>query len=356
MIPRYTSFASSSSTVATRDRIGLRAHRELTLSALEPDIERMITGLHHITAIASDPERTLQFYVHTLGLRLVKRTVNFDTPTMYHLYFGDDLGAPGTLLTFFPITGTGTGMRGTSQATKIQLAVPMGSLGFWVERFRRLNVRTETIAKQFGRSTLRFYDEDGLQLELVMTDEHAHIEPWVGGRGDVPADVAVRGLFGVEVSVREAGESGKLLEHVLDYTAVATEGRRTRYRSNHVDYGAYLDIASMPAWPKGKPGAGTVHHVAFRTPDSPEEIRSRILETGAEPTPVVDRTYFRSVYFREPAHILFEIATDGPGFLVDESRDELGKTLQIPSQHELRRREIVALLPQLSDEWHGSTS
>ncbi|MCG8478967.1 MAG: VOC family protein [Spirochaetales bacterium] len=309
----------------------------------------MITGLHHITATASDPEGTLRFYTRTLGLRLVKRTINFDTPSMYHFYFGNGLGAPGTLLTFFPVIGTGTGMRGTSQATKIQLAVPMGSFGFWVERFRRLNVRTETIAKRFGRSTLRFYDEDGLQLELVMTDEQGHLEPWTGGHDSIPEETAVRGLFGVEVSVREADESARVVEHLLDYTPVARERERTRYRSRYADCAAHLDIVAMPAWPRGKPGAGTVHHVAFRTTEPLEEIRPRILEAAAEPTPVVDRAYFRSIYFREPAHILYEIATDGPGFLIDEERDELGATLKLPPHYESRRDEIVATLPDVFD-------
>lgn len=319
----------------------------------------MTTGIHHITTISSDPNRTIQFYTEVLGLRLIKQTVNFDAPDTYHLYFGNELGEPGTAMTLFPFVQAGTGMRGIRQSTKIQFAIPPESLGFWVQRLVGKGVKTETIEKKFGKSGIRFYDFDGLQLELVMTDEHAGLQPWVPNeQKEITEENAIRGFFGVELSVGNKPATEEVLTELLGYELLAEDGFHTRYKNPAASHAKYLDIFEMKGWPPGKQGAGTVHHVAFRVPDDPAEVslREKVMDFGLEPTDVIDRHYFHSVYFREPGGVLFEIATDKPGFTVDESAAELGTKLKLPPQYEQNRRLYVELLPELAINQQESES
>jgi predicted esterase/catechol 2,3-dioxygenase-like lactoylglutathione lyase family enzyme len=319
----------------------------------------IVGGIHHITAISSDAQKTYDFYTKVLGLRFVKKTVNFDSPDTYHLYFGNEAGEPGTIITFFPFKDAGRGMRGTGQATKIQFAVPLGSLSMWLDRLLQHKVEHETITKQFGNSTLRFFDPDGLQLELVMTDIKDYPEPRVpvsGSEGQkkaattlISSKMAISAFFGIELTVKDKEKTAKVLSEILDYTEVKTEGYHSRYQSKQANFAQFIDIFEMPGWPQGRIKAGTVHHVAFRA-DSKEtqrNLRDVISEIDLLPTEVIDRQYFRSVYFREPNGILFEIATDPPGFTVDEDLAELGKQLKLPPQYETRREDISKLLPKL---------
>lgn len=284
-------------------------------------------GLHHVTALASDPARNVVFYRDVLGMRLVKRTVNFDAPTVHHLYFGDARGGPGSLLTFFAFPDARPGRSGVGQATRVALAVPRGTLGFWEERLRGAGL--EGFARGEGR--LRLDDPDGLALELVAAaDPGAGPEVWSGG--PVPADRSVRGIHRVTLRVREVGPT----EEVLRLLGLG-------------DDPVELEFEAAPEGTEGSMSTGCVHHVAFRAADEGEqrEVRSALLDHGLRVTPVLDRRYFRSIYFREPGGVLFEVATDGPGMDRDEDPSELGSALRLPPWLEERRTEIEEALPPL---------
>lgn len=302
--------------------------------------------IHHVTAIAREPQRNLDFYAGTLGMRLVKLTINYDDPGTYHFYFGDELGRPGTLLTFFPWTGGRPGRQGTGQINGIALAVPQGSLGYWVERLLSRGVEYEGPTRRFGEQVLTFADRDGLLIELVATSRVSGLDGWRDG--PVPAEHAVRGVHGV--TIWEDGDAGsaRFLTDVMGYAIRGEEDNRVRLESGGDGLGTVVELRRAPGFWRGTDGAGTVHHVAFRAPDDAvqAERQREIRGMGVEVTDVRDRTYFRSIYFREPGGVLFEIATDGPGFTVDETAAELGTSLKLPPRLEpLRPRLDVALPP-----------
>jgi glyoxalase family protein len=317
-------------------------------------------GIHHITAIAGGPQLNLDFYTETLGLRLVKRTVNFDDPGSYHFYFGDNIGSPGTIITFFPWPGARRGVRGSGQVTTVSFAVPHNSIAFWKERLRANHVIAEEIAGRFGSNALRFLDPDGLQLELVVIP--SNVEPSRGSylkdsatgsldfaRDDgLPSERAIRGFAAPTLEVRRPDPTEKLLTEILGFEFVAEENNRQRFRGSGSNASAEIDLVSSEAG-FGQIAVGTVHHIAFRATDDDEQLRVReqLVARGLNVTPVIDRQYFHSIYFREPNGILFEIATDGPGFLIDEPVDALGETLKLPPVYEPKRNEIERVLPTI---------
>lgn len=304
-------------------------------------------GIHHITAIAGDPQRNLDFYAGLLGLRLVKLTVNFDDPASYHLYYGDEIGRPGSILTFFPWPGGQQGRQGTGQIATIALAIPPGSLGFWIERLLSQGIKYEGPSRRFDQQVLAFKDPDELLLELVATAEGAEAVPW--GEGPVPAEHAIRGLHGA--TIWEDGDRGtaQLLTETLGFEAADEAGGLHRFQSKQEGLGTVVNLRRAPGFWRGAGGVGTVHHMAFRAATDQEQLekRSTIEDLGLAITPVIDRQYFHSVYFREPGGVLFEIATDGPGFAIDESVAELGSHLQLPPMYQPDRPAIERALPPL---------
>ncbi len=303
--------------------------------------------IHHVTAIAREPQRNLDLYAGTLGMRLVKLTVNYDDPGTYHLYYGDELGRPGSLLTFFPWTGGRPGRQGTGQINGIGLAIPPASLGYWVERLLSRGVRYEGPARRFGEQVLAFADPDGLLLELIATPRVADLEGWRDG--PVPAEHAVRGVHGV--TIWEDGDAGSadFLTGRMGFEQRAEEENRLRLESGADGLGTVVELRRAPGFWRGTDGAGTVHHVAFRAADDAEQSarQEELRSGGVSVTDVRDRTYFRSIYFREPGGVLYEIATDGPGFTLDESPAELGTSLKLPERYEPMRERLTVVLPPL---------
>jgi glyoxalase family protein len=305
-----------------------------------------VLGLHHVTAIAGDPKRNLRFYTQVLGLRFVKWTVNFDDPGTYHLYYGDELGRPGTALTFFPWPGAPRGRRGAGRWTAVAFSVPERSLGYWRDRLAAHGLGPEDADVAFGEERLAFLDPDGLRLELVAVGDDPR-EPWA--RGLVPPEHAIRGLH--RVTLLEAGYEAiaRLLAEGMGLRPVAEQGARARFAAGPGGPGALVDPLAAPDAPPGLLGVGTVHHVAWRVVDE-EALRSgraALVARGVDATRVIDRLYFRSVYFRGAGGEIFEIATAGPGFTVDESPDALGSALRLPPWLEPYRRRIEAGLPPL---------
>lgn len=304
-------------------------------------------GIHHITAIAGEPKRHVAFYTGTLGLRMVKRTVNFDDPGTWHLYYGDEIGSPGTALTFFVWNQLPPGRHGAGEAQEIAFAVPEMSLEFWRKRLSEKGIAHADAPARFGEQAIAFDDPDGHKLELVGSKSAAGIPGW--SNGDVPAEHAIRGFHGITLEVTDPGRTGRVLADVFGFKPEGTEGERHRYRAGNAAIGSVVDLRVTPGAARHRQGTGTVHHVAFRaTGDEQEmEFRKRALALGLQATDQVPRHYFRSVYFREPNGILFEIATDDPGFMVDEPKEKLGKELLLPPWYEQHRQQIVAALPAL---------
>lgn len=305
-----------------------------------------LPGLHHVTAIAADPQRNLDFYAGLLGLRLVKRTVNFDDPNAYHLYYGDAAGNPGSIITFFLWPGARTGREGTGQATATAFAIPTGSIDFWRER---LTGRAITVSEgtRFDQRLLTFADPDGMRIELIAADDVAVRLGW--DHGPVPAMHAVRGLHSVTLSEDGRGRIRAALPGLVGFTLLGQEGPRRRYAAAAGGSGALVDVLATP---EGRPGivaAGTVHHVAWRTADDASQLEWQrdLAAHGVGVSPVMDRDYFHSIYFREPGGVLFEIATDPPGFAVDEPADALGTALKLPEWLEAQRAQIARHLPPL---------
>ena len=307
-------------------------------------------GIHHVTMIAGDAQRNVDFYAGVLGMRLVKKTINFDDPGTYHLYYGDETGTPGTLLTFFPWPNARRGREGAGQLNVVSLAIPPESLGFWLERLLRAGVAHEPLATRFGERVLALRDPDGLRVELVGSASAAKISGWAGG--PVPAEHAIRGVHAITLWSDAPAASVALLEGPFAMTRVATEEGTTRWRAASPDadrIGVFLDVRDVSGFWEGAMGVGTIHHVAWRVPDDESELalRARVVAAGLEPTPVIDRKYFHSVYFREPSRSLFEIATETPGFDVDEPVATLGESLVLPPWLESSRERIAAALPPL---------
>ena len=303
--------------------------------------------IHHVTAIAREPQRNLDFYAGTLGMRLVKLTVNYDDPGTYHFYYGDEQGRPGSLLTFFPWTGGRPGRQGTGQINGVALAIPPASLGYWVERLLSRGVRYEGPVRRFGEQVLAFADPDGLLMELTATPRVAGVEGWRDG--PVPEQHAVRGVHGV--TIWEDGDAGSagFLADTMRFRLVGEEENRLRLESGSDGLGTVVELRRAPGFWRGTDGAGTVHHVAFRAADDAAQAarHEEIRRLGVGVTDVRDRTYFRSIYFREPGGVLYEIATDGPGFTVDESLAELGTSLKVPARFEAMRERLEVALPPL---------
>jgi glyoxalase family protein len=293
-----------------------------------------------------DPQANVDFYSGVLGLRLVKRTVNFDDPSTYHLYFGDRAGRPGTLVTFFPWPGAPHGRHGVGQAVATAFAVPVGSLAFWGDRLTVAGIAVGEPVTRFGEEVLTLDDRDGLRLELVERAGDAPDAAWEGG--DVPAEHAIRGLAGITLTERSVGATEALLVSTLGFRRVGRDGMRTRLEAAGREPGAVVELVEEP---DGAPGARSrpVHHVAFRARDDADQQawRAGLLGSGLAVSPVKDRNYFRSIYFREPGGVLFEIATDPPGFAIDEPA-ELGGALMLPPWLEPRRGALEAALPPLS--------
>jgi glyoxalase family protein len=307
-------------------------------------------GIHHVTGIAGNPQRNVDFYVGVLGLRLVKKTVNFDDPTRYHFYYGDGLGSPGTVVTFFAWdTRNNKGRPGTGQVTTTSFSVPDQSLDAWSRRLEAKGFPSDGPQRGFGgQESVRVRDADGLEVELVATPGDTR-PGW--SRGIVPPCEAIRGLYGVSLSLAECEGTEQLLSGTLGFRKVAEDGDRTRYEAGQGGAGNTVDLLHRPDAKGGRTGIGTNHHVAWRVVDDAAQqgLRAALLKRGNDVSEVMDRTYFRSIYFREPGGVLFEAATDPPGFDVDEERDRLGSELKLPSWLEPRRTEIEAALPPVVD-------
>lgn len=305
-----------------------------------------ILGLHHITAISDNAKRNLDFYTNVLGLRLVKKTVNFDDPGTYHFYFGDEQGTPGTIITFFPWEGIGPGKNGAGMATHTGYAVPEGSFGFWKERLAQHHVTTEE-NEIFGERLLSFKDPDGMQLQLVVPAYPDGRKPWT--TQEVRQDVAIRGFHNVTLTLRNTKPTAGILTDVLGYSLSEQAGNRYRFMTKAIDTANIVDIIEDPTAPVGRNAAGTNHHIAFRVKndDILMEFREKILSAGLDITPKINRDYFFSLYFREPGGVLFELATDNPGFTADESLEDLGTSLKLPKRYESMRSRIESVLPEL---------
>jgi glyoxalase family protein len=307
-----------------------------------------INGLHHVTAIVGDPQRNHAFYTGALGLRLVKKTVNFDDPTTYHLYYGDETGAPGTAMTVFPWPNAPQGRIGAGQVALTQFAVPHGALGFWTDRLPADGARLIAEESAFGEKRAVFADPDGLALALVETDDSR--TPWT--TDEIGADVAIRGFHGVTLALHDGVVAARILTEIFGYAEEASAplgaGRVARYRRAGAPAGV-VDLHVDPALPTGRDGVGVVHHVAFSVPDRAAQwaVRGRMEAAGLRVTEPIDRDYFWAIYARIPGGVLFEVATDEPGFTRDERVDGLGRSLRLPAQHEPRRAQIEAALPAL---------
>jgi glyoxalase family protein len=305
-------------------------------------------GLHHITAIAGDPKRNLDFYTRVLGLRFVKKSVNQDDPGTDHLYYGNHLGSPGTALTFFPWIGMRRGRPGTGQAYTTGFSLPAGSLAFWQERLAKLNLATGPVETRFADRVLPLVDPDGLKLELVFTTEADSRTP--ARSTDVPAEHRIRGFHSSTLAIPAPAATLTLLNDVMGYRLVENSGPRARYAVAGGGPGTYVDILRDSNLPHGLSGAGTIHHIAFRVADDAAHVAALdLLRTrGYQVSPVIDRAYFKSIYYREPNGVLFEIATDQPGFTFDEPAETLGTKLSLPPRLEPHREEIEAALPALT--------
>lgn len=310
-------------------------------------MENKILGLHHITAIAGNAKRNFEFYTRVMGLRLVKKTVNFDDPHTYHFYFGDEVGTPGTILTFFPWEGIMAGKRGTGMATEFGYAVPDGSLDFWLRRFEEHNVTYNKPAEKFHETYLTFLDPDGLKIELVVPSKKDARKPWV--TREVNEKAAIRGFHNVTLTLSKIDRTAEILQDVFGYKLQEQHVNRYRFVTDAVEHARIIDLVEAPGESRAITAGGTIHHIAFRVKNDESELffREKIMKKGLQPTPVIDRNYFNSVYFREPGGVLFEIATDNPGFGIDEPVGSLGSSLKLPPQYEGRRAEIEKVLPAL---------
>ena len=308
-----------------------------------------IVGLHHVTAIASDPQQNLDFYTQILGLRFVKKTVNFDDPGTYHFYFGDDTGAPGTILTFFPWPHASRGTAGVGETVRTAFSVPLSSIDYWEKRLNDNHLLVERTGRRFDEEVLTFPDPDGMKIEIVGHADAAPVDPVQSNApryADVPPEHAIRGFFGVTLLEHKADQTAAIL-NVMGFHKIAEEGNRQRFSAEGNALGNHIDLLIDPKAIYGHFGAGSVHHIAFRAKDDASHLAWRTqIEKHLSVTPVLDRVYFHSIYFREPGGVLFELATDAPGFLFDEPIETLGEELRIPEWLESRRKEIEKrLLP-----------
>jgi len=305
-----------------------------------------IPGIHHVTCITADVQRCVDFYVGVLGLRFVKKSINQDLPDTYHIYFGDYLGSPGTAMTFFGWPTWPKRRSGTGQVTAVAFAVPEDSLDFWSGRLRELGVESRH-AGRFGQDTLVVADPDGIEIELVPTAVDDRRAPW----HDAPVDIAyaIRGFHSVTLTVAEASGTVDLLERTMGFRNAGREGNRFRFETGEGGPQATVDVVESPEGPAGEESVGTVHHVAWHTAGAARQVAwgDALVKAGRDVTPVIDRWYFKSIYYREPGGVLYEIATDVPGFTVDESPQRLGSTLSLPPWFQVRRDRLDAVLPPI---------
>jgi glyoxalase family protein len=308
----------------------------------------MPSGIHHVTSIAGSARRNLNFYTGMLGLRLVKKTVNFDDPSSYHLYYGDAAGRPGTILTFFAWEGAAPGRLGVGETQETVFSIPKSSIAYWTQRLVEKGVAHDPPAKRFGATTIAFKDQDGTRLVLTGADG-VEAEPARSAEG-IPAEHAIRGFHSVSLLLAETGPTAAILTDIFGFAADRSEGATQRFRAPGVGLGGIVDLRTAGDFLPTRQGAGSVHHIAFRAANDAEQaamVRKLAEDHHLRTTEQKDRNYFRSVYFREPGRVLFEIATDPPGFAVDESPDSLGKALKLPPFLESRRAAIEAALPTL---------
>ncbi len=304
---------------------------------------KLVTGIHHVTALASDPQRNLDFYGGILGLRLVKKTINFDAPEVYHLYYGDERGNPGTILTFFPYVGISPGRVGKGQLTVTSFSISSHSLDYWIKRLAKYKILHEDPQTRFDDEVFIYFEDfDGLGLELVANskDDRKGFT-----YGNIPLEHSIKGFYGITLSEEGYEKTAGLLVGQMDHELITEKGNRFRYSASGKP-GDFVDILCVPDTLRGLPGAGTVHHVAFATDDQQTQVdaQSRLRKFGLNITPVLDREYFHSIYFREPGGVLFEIATLPPGFTVDEPLDHLGESLKLPPWQEPNRALIEKIL------------
>ena len=306
-----------------------------------------VTGLHHVTVIAGSAQENLDFYAGALGMRLVKRTVNQDSPDTYHLFYADGVGHAGTDITFFPWPGMPPGRKGTGLTIEVGLAIPPGTIPWWSERLAQLGAQVESPVERFGERVLPLTDPHGLPLALTETADSREFTSWLDS--PVPEAMQIRGLHGVRLWQRDLAPTARLLTAALGFRPAGVEDGWHRFALGDGGSGRHLDIRELPEMRRGAWGVGSVHHVAWRVPDDAAElsVRAAVLDAGARPTEVIDRFWFRSVYFKEPGGALFEIATDGPGFSVDEAPESLGTSLVLPPWLEPSRETIEANLPPL---------
>jgi glyoxalase family protein len=307
-----------------------------------------VNGIHHVTAIAGDPQANLDFYTQILGLRFIKKTVNFDDPFTYHLYYGDETGNPGTILTFFPWSTRGfKGKKGAGQITTMSYSIPYTSIDFWIERLRNNNINFTGPFKRFEDDVLLLEDPDGFETEIIASKEEKRL-PWQWG--EIPSEHSIRGFHSITLSEKNHQDTGNFIVRLLGFQKFSEFENRIRYSSGSEGPGKYIDILSTPDLPVGRMGVGAVHHVAFRTENdrTQTQLREKLLDNDIDVTQVIDRNYFHSIYFNEPGNVLFEIATDPPGFLIDENKNELGQKLKLPIWYEPKREEIEKTLPKLT--------
>jgi glyoxalase family protein len=296
-------------------------------------------GIHHVTSITGDVQKNVDFYVSVLGLRFVKKSINQDVPDTYHLYFADYVGSPGTAMTFFGWPSWPKRRAGSGQVTTVSFAVPERSLDFWTARLGKLGLESAR-SSRFDSGVLTLRDPDGIELELV---GQANDDGWVPWRdGPVPVDHAIRGFHSVTLTVAESAGTVELLTRTMGFRQAGSEGHRVRFETGRGGPDAVLDLIESPEAPVGEESVGTVHHIAWRAPDDAhqKEWRDVLIAAGRNVTPVIDRYYFKSIYYREPGGVLFEIATDSPGFTVDEAPDALGSGLSLPPWFQVRRDKL----------------
>lgn len=308
---------------------------------------KLIDGIHHVTAMAGDPQKNLDFYAGVLGLRMLKKTVNFDAPDVYHFYYGDENGQPGTILTFFPFENIQKGRHGKGMLNVTTFSVPSSSISYWEQRLKQFDVNHKQAQERFGGEVVIYFeDPDGLGLELVFNDKDSRPGFTYGA---IPLENSIKGFYSVEIWQEGYERTAGLLTEVMDHQLIEEKGNRFRFATSD-EPGKYIDILCVPDSQRGLGGGGTVHHLAFNTVnlESQEKVREKILTRGLNSTQVIDRQYFESIYFREPGGVLFEVATAEPGFAVDESPEDLGKELKLPPQYESRRIAIEQALRPVS--------
>ena len=307
-----------------------------------------LKGIHHVTAITGDAEKNLRFYSELLGQRLVKKTVNFDDPGSYHLYYGDRLGTPGTLITFFAWPGAGRGRRGVGEPVSLTYEVAPGALSWWRKRFASAHLPVEELGSLFGWPTIRITDPDGIQIELAEVPNPRETEYWAGE--EIPKDFAIRSIRGVTLAHRSLASSADLYTDQLFFHESGEENGHHRFLVGDTPEQSFVDVMTPATLTRGSMGAGTIHHVAFRTSsdETQNEWLTRVQKLGLHVSPVMDRNYFHSIYFRELNGVLFEVATDGPGMSIDESTDHLGEKLVLPRMYEGMRTRIEQALPPLA--------